>query len=62
MGGRVARGDGRARLGSEPSRDRDERTLEVDDAWRAFSLADIVVCRMRDAGAMNKMSQAQSFR
>lgn len=60
VGGRVGRRDGRARMGSEPSRG--ERTLGVDDAHRAFSLAHMVFCRMRDTGAMNKMGQTQSFR
>lgn len=60
MGGRVARRAGRARLGSEPSKA--GRTPGVDDAWTAFSLPGVVVCRMRDTGTMNKVGQAQSFR
>lgn len=59
MGGRVGRGDGRARMGSEPSQG--ERTPRVDDAQRAFSLADFVVCRNRAMRAMNKMGQTQNF-
>lgn len=56
----MGRRDGRARMGSEPSWG--ERTLGVHDAHRAFSLAHMVFCRMRDTGAMNKMGQTQSFR
>lgn len=60
MEGRVRRGDSRGSWGQSQVEMREPQGM--DDAWTAFSLADIVVCKMRDTRAMNEMGQAQSFR
>ena len=60
MEGSVRKGDVRGGLGRGPAGVGEPQG--VDGACRAFSLADIVVCRMRDLRATSGTGQLQGFR